>query len=158
LTIDSALKSCDYLKKFYVDAITKPPSIISPDEGIKLADDFFKSLREPLLKSIDDFFIQPNFAESRSKVVVLQWRECVENKAKSWSRLTDDARTIAEAAVTACQKERQNASLAFGFQLRSKSLPSEKSEQLADNIAKKMTDVAIEKIISERAMRLPNRR
>jgi len=158
LVINSAFESCEYLKQAYAEAVAKPPSPISIIEAQKLADDFYKSLRSPLIKSMEYRFISPDFADFRAKLAVMQWRDCTTTKAKEWFRLKDDARTISQAAVTACHQERKNALLVFGYQLRSKSLPSGNSEKMTDSLAIKMNDLAIEIIISERAKRLPKMR
>ena len=158
LVVDQALASCQNLNAEYVAAVTGSESPISKASGQELADKFFASVRKVYLEKVDQFMVDPEFAELRVKIVVMQWRKCVVDKATSWSRLKDEAATIAQAALTACRDKKQNVVQASGYQLRSKGLSASNAGDMIDKVQITMKDIAIEAIISERAKRLPARR
>jgi hypothetical protein len=158
IIVDGALESCQHLRRAYIDAVTKPGTYISPAAGQEMANEWFRSLRDDYIKHIDEQLAKPDFAETRGKLTIMEWGNCVRGKAANWSRLSDDAATIGQAAVTACRDQRQSVVGAMGYQLRSKGIPVARAEGIVDRLQMKMKDVAVETIISERAKRLPEKR
>jgi hypothetical protein len=104
---------------------------------------------------VDEMLLKPEIAAARSKIVIMQWRQCVTDKATSWSRLRDDAATIAVAAVSACTSHNQNLRGAFSYELRSKGIPTANPSKAVDELQATMKDLAVEVVVSERAKRLP---
>jgi hypothetical protein len=141
--VDGALEDCKRLKAAYPDP--------------ELADRYFASLRKLYLDQLQATFAKPAFAEKRAAYLLAQWRQCVTDKATDWSRLKDEANTVAKAAVTSCAQPQSNALTAIGYELRSKGLKSEVPTDMADKLVTTMTNVAVETVISERAKRLPAR-
>ena len=157
MVVDSALKSCGYLKPDLTRAFADPDLPISNKAGLNIADKYFVSIRDPYIKNVEDLMVRPDFAKLRMDVALMRWRKCVSEHAINWSRLKDDASTIAQAALTACNSDKQNVIISAGFVLRSKGLPAGKAAGMIDTVQDAMKDIAVEAIISERAKRLPKR-
>lgn len=140
MIVDSALIQCGHMKARFPDPT--------------LADRYFESLRKLYVENVDSGLAEPELAQARSKFVIAAWRTCVTNKAADWSRLNDDAATVAKAAVTSCEALRSNVQTAIGYEFRSKGLKASAAREIADNLTATMTDVATETVISQRAKRL----
>lgn len=134
-----------------------PDSPITTTTAQKMADHWFRGLGEVYTKHIDETLAKPELAEVRTDYVLAKWRACVTDKASDWSRLTDDASSVAQAAVTACESFMPYVRSALGYGLRSKGLPASKSGEMANGLRPTMKEVAVSKVISERAKRLPKR-
>jgi len=153
--VDGALASCHHLKQDYADAVTSPDVYISTVAGQKLANDWFQGLRDVYINHVDKWLSSPEFAETRAKVIAMQWRKCVTDKATDWSRLRDEASTVGQAAATSCRNYRQNLQTALTYQFRSAGVAASGATEIADKLDGQMKDVATEVVISERAKRLP---
>lgn len=156
--VDSSLKFCDYIRTEYITAVSSNGSPITREAGEKLANELFQNLRKIYIKHVDEFMVKPKFADLRLEIVILEWRKCVVNKARSWSRLKDEATTIAGAALTSCRAAENNFVSAAGYQLRSKGIAASYTSEMIDKLRGTMKDVAIEAVISERAKAMPSRR
>lgn len=122
-----------------------------------MATDWFKGLRELYIKHVDESLASPKLAEVRTDYVLAKWRACVTEKASDWSRLEDDASSVAQAAVTSCETFMPHVREALGYSLRSKGLPASRSGESADKLRPTMKEVAVARVISERAKRLPKK-
>jgi hypothetical protein len=151
--VDGALKTCSHFRDQMIENDTS--TYITKEKVTSLADDWIKSLRETYLKHITEQFAKPEFIELRSKVAISEWRKCVTDKAAEWSRLTDEAQTVARAAVTSCASFRPKVSTILMLELQSKKLPQSGIRQVLGTIDSTLQDVAVETVISERAKRLP---
>lgn len=156
--VDSALAACSYLKKTYAEATVSPGQYISGDKSVELADNWFNDLRAAYLKHVDASLAKPELSKPRLNITLMLWRKCVQDKAISWSRLTDDAVVVGKAAVTSCNANRSNVQNALTYDLRGAGLPTSGSTQMLEKFDSTMVDVATEVVISERAKRLPKRR
>lgn len=153
--VDGALGACSHLKNQYLDALIAPGSPIARTEAQKIADGWFNDLRETYIKHVEQLMVKPEIAEARVKVVISQWRKCITDNATDWSRLQDEAATVGQAAVTACNDFRPKLTVAIGYQLQSKGLPAGQANVMADRLHGDMKDIATQVVISERAKRLP---
>jgi hypothetical protein len=151
--VDEALSACSYLKQTYASAVTT--DYIPPDKAQELADDWFKSLRDTYVAHVEKQLVDPGFADARTKVGVADWRKCITDQASEWSRLSDEAQSVARAAVTACASFRPRVQAVVTYDLRSKQLPVTGASQVMETLDKTLEDVAVETVISERAKRLP---
>ena len=156
--VASALEACSYLKRTYAQAVSSSGSNISASTGRDLADKWFLELRSAFVSAIDAKLAKPDFAEPRLNLMLMQWRNCVTDRAKNWSRLTDSAETIAQAALTSCHSSRLNVVEALSYRLRSQSLQITDTQGIVANLQTTMKEVAVETIIAERAKRLPQKR
>jgi hypothetical protein len=154
--VNAALAACSYLKEAYASAATT--QYITADKARELADGWFSSLRDTYLTHLQKRMIDPAFAEARRNLAISEWRKCVTDKATDWSRLQDEAQTVARAAVTACSEFRPKVQVVVTYELQSKQLPVTGAREVMDTLETTLQDVAVETVISERAKRLPRPR
>lgn len=152
--VDTALKKCQpEISKAVKNILQNYPESNLQNQNVvdKITEDWRKLYEE----HVDKLFITPSIADVRTRLSINEWRTCVTEKAKLWSRLADDAKTIAQAAVSACNLHEQHFASAIAFEMRAKKLPvSWVSEDRASFVAT-MNEVAVEAVISERGKRLP---
>ena len=158
IIVSAAWASCASLQNLYSEEIEKYNPLIPREKSIKISEEWFSSLKQTYIENTHNFFSKQEVAEVRVKMAIGSLQECVTAKSTAWSRLRDDAATIAQAAITECYGDKQNVVAAVGYQLRSKSLPASNAEVVTSKLEGTMRDVAIAKIISERAKSLPARR
>jgi hypothetical protein len=154
MIVDGALASCAHLKKLYAEAAVTPDAYIAAKDGQELAEGWFSKLREMYVKQVDGWMAKPALADARMTVVIYHWKKCVTEKASDYSRLQDEATTVGQAAVTACNTFRPNLISAIGYQFKSKGLPASRANEVAESLRGDMKEVAVQVVISERAKRL----
>lgn len=155
VVVDSALENCSYLKKSYFDALSNPRSFIGKEEANKLSEKWFFELRKTYVNHVDSWLIKPEFAKMRSKITLMAWKNCIQEKSKSWSRLSDDATTVGKAAVSNCSSKRYNAVQAMTYEMRSIGVVSSGATDIFRELDEKAKELAAETVILERAKRLP---
>ncbi|MFL6759454.1 hypothetical protein [Sphingomonas sp.] len=153
--VEGALASCSYLKKEYVDAATDPHGVVSASTAQSEADGWFAKIKDIYVTQVDKWMAQPQLADANMNVVIFHWKKCVGDKAADWSRLTDEASTVAQAAVSACNSFRPYLIRAVGYEYRSKGLRAADAGEVAEKLQADMKEYAVQVIISERAKRLP---
>lgn len=155
---DGALAACKHLKQEYVAAVTSPDSPISAATARQMSDDSFQKFRETYLEHIDKMLAKPEVAKVRTTIALADWRKCVVGKATEWSRLSDEAATVGEAAVTECEFMWPKVEAVLAYDLRSQGLPSSAASTSSEKLHDAMRKVAVAAVVAERAKRLPHRR
>lgn len=150
--VDGAMSECSYLKDSYVSAVTS--EYIPPEKAKEITETAFSSLRETYVSHIEEQMIEPEMADARTKVGLSAWRECVTDKASEWSRLQDEAATVARAAISACASFKPKVQALVVYQLRSKRLGPTEAGRVIEGAEDTLEDVAVGTVISERASRL----
>lgn len=153
--VDSALELCSGFESEYKLAISS--EYISEEMASSLTADALASLKKMYLDHLEKQFVDPNFAEVRARAGLSEWRKCVTEKAREWSRLSDEASSIARAAVSACSSYKSKLRPLLSFEIKSKQLPAAGINEVIDTINTTLDDVALETVISERAKRLSSR-
>lgn len=155
--VDASLSSYLYLKKAYADAIALPGGLIEPAKAQELAESWFGELPKVYLNHVDESLSRPDISNVRFDYALAKWRICIDEKAKNWSRLSDEASTVGRAAVTSCSDYRINVQSTIAYVVRSKKLPESATTEALRRFDSQMADIATEVVISERAKRLPKR-
>lgn len=155
LIVDSGLETCQQLKKDYFAALTGAGSVISKPDAQRMTDEWFSDVRKAYVENAEKVLTAPDLAESRVKTVLVQWRKCVVGKAVDWSRLQDEAATVGQASVTACNSFDRGVRNSLSYFYRSKGLPAAQAPKHAEKLENEMREIATETVISERAKALP---
>ena len=113
--------------------------------------------RGTYIETVERWLSEPGLADSRLSLVVQDWSACVRQKAVSWSRRKDEAKAVAEAAVTACAGKKPNVRLAISYGLKSKKLPATGLYQDDARLVDLMNQHALSWVIEERAKTLPQK-
>ena len=116
-----------------------------------------EDLRSAYSKWLEEEFQKPGLADARAKLAVTTYSVCVKRKALSWSRLDEDARTVAEAAATACQTEKDNMKLSFGYLVKSQNLPESSVGRLLEKTTNAVKENALSWVVDERAKQLDSK-
>ena len=117
--VDKALAACAHLKGNLSEVAASPSDGISTSAGQELTEGFFQQVRGTYLRQVDTMLSAPAFAEARMNLIIGQWGGCVRVKASDWSRLSDEASTVARAVLSACHDHEANLQgAAFGGRLR----------------------------------------
>lgn len=156
---DAALSLCKPLtdqfeKSTETTFLTAMPPDKAKKEAVDLTADHIKKLRDTYISHVDKSLIDPKLADARMKIVSIEWGQCVREKAEKWAALKDEARTVAEAAVTSCNQGRRNTQASIGYLVRSKGWPASAAKQLEDSLLESMNSSAISWVIEQRAKTL----
>lgn len=76
-------------------------------------------------------------------------------KARNWSRLDENADTVASAAITSCANQKSLAEPVLVYELRSEKLPAARIGEHLKGLEETLKQVAVTTVVEERAKRLP---
>jgi len=157
---DAALKTCSPVSDEMRSATTKLLSNSWPpekarSEADRLTNDELKGLRQTYIGHVDKILAKPQFSEIRLKVSTMEWSKCVRVKVLAWSKLKEDAKTIAAAAVTSCQVYRSNLRTALRYSVRGQKLPLSSADDIEASLAQHINENAVSWVVEERAKSLP---
>lgn len=153
--VTRALQECVSFKTAYARAATN--TYIPPSKANELAEGWFVQLRSTFVEQVEKWLNVPQVAETRTAVATSNWRSCVTGKARDWSRLPDEANSVATAAVTSCASFETPLRNAMAAEFRIKKLPIGRVSDVLASSRSTMNDVAVEAVISERAKKLPRK-
>jgi hypothetical protein len=159
---DAAMKDCApvraelaQLMGDYGPASAKGDSRVASATGPDAQND--ARIRAMYIEIADGWLSEPQLADSRLRLVIQDWSACIRQKAVSFSRLKDEAKTVAEAAVTSCADKRPNVRLAISYGLKSKQLPASGLDQIDVSLVDVMNQHALSWVLEERAKTLPQK-
>lgn len=157
---DAAIVACSSITDRLRAATAKTlASNVSYSEALQQATQIEKegteTLRAAYVKQINTMYSEPGFAKGRLRLAVGDWSACVKDKAISWSKLKDEAKTVAEAAVTSCSDKRKRLKPILRYVAISDKIPPASLDVVETKVAATMGENAVKWVIEERAKHLP---
>lgn len=161
IVVDEAQKSCSPIAEQIRSATFAAYLPVMSAESAKNASDkvmneVISNTRREFVKTVDGWMATEGFAELRFKHMTNVWVTCIRDKASAWSKLTDEASSVATAAVASCRPMQAEWKQTVRYNLRAQGVPVSLAEDIEKNNVAKMQENAVGWVIEERAKTLSN--
>ena len=157
---EAAALSCNKLEQELVRTMTSGLSpvmdqTVAKEKAIKIATDSVTSLKKTYSENTEKTLIEPKFADARAKILANIWTLCVREKAISWSKLKENADTVATGAIAACSDKHADWKKSLQFWARSQKIPLDTADRVSTNVEKNLVGTTVALVLTERAKSLP---